>query len=424
MSPPRTTARKANGNRGMGQFTFKATASGGEMETGVIEARSRSEAYHRLLARQLRPVVIEPDGAAAAEKFGVEPAAVSRPISSNELLLFTEELAELLEAGLQLEPALKVIESRKEAGMLRPVAASLRQQVRDGVSFSSALRRCGGGFSELFCSMIAAGEAAGALPSILRRQADYLNVVIDLRRRISAALIYPSIVFSAGMVLLFIFMTFLLPQLTLLLSKTGQKLPFMTRLLIGTSEFFGKYWWLVGLGLAAIALAFWAWRRTAEGRMTWDRVKLGIPIIGGIVTCKFLAEFCQTLATLALNGVTLLNGLALFQRATGNVYLKSLLARVVDRVGEGAALSSTLRNMPFFPGVLCDIVTVGEQSGDLAAALQRGAKRYDREFAGKIQKLTALIQPLTILVVALFVGLVAYSMITGILTSVSGLRSR
>jgi len=410
----------------MGSFAFKATTAGGGLENGVIEARSKAEAYQRLVSRRLRPVLIEPqDGATARETSASvsEPAAFKGRVSSNDLLLFTEELAELLESGLQLEPALRIIESRKEAAVLRQVSATLRQQVRDGSSFSAALRRCGG-FSELFCSMIAAGETAGALPSILRRQADYLNVMIDLRRKISAALIYPSIVFSAGIVLLLIFMTFLLPQLTMLLSKTGQKLPFMTRLMIAVSEFFGHYWWLVGLGLIGLALAFWAWWRTPEGRMTWDRIALNIPIVGGIVSCKFIAEFCQTLATLALNGVTLLNGLTLFQRATGNVYLRDLLGRLIERVGEGAPLSSSLRNLPFFPGMLCDIITVGEQSGDLAGALQRGARRYDREFAAKIQKLTALIQPLTILVVALFVGLVAYSMITGILTSVSGLRSR
>lgn len=408
----------------MASFSFKATSAGGGLETGVIEARSRAEAYQRILARRLRPVSIESDGAATAAAPEDAVATVPRAVTSAELLFFTEELTELLESGLQLEPALKVIESGRHMGILRAVAASLRQQVRNGASFSSALRRCGAGFSELFCSMIAAGEAAGALPSILRRQADYLTVVIDLRRRVSAALIYPSIVFAAGIVLLFIFMTFLLPQLTLLLSKSGQSLPFMTRLLIGTSEFLGAYWWLLGLGTGGTALAFGAWRRTPEGRLTWDRVKLQVPLIGGIVTCKFLAEFCQTMATLVLNGVTLLNGLALFQRATDNVYLKGLFDRLIERVGEGAPLSSALRNIPFFPDMLCDIITVGEQSGDLAGALQRGAKRYDREFAGKVQKLTAFIQPLTILVVALFVGVVAYSMITGILTSVSGLRSR
>jgi type II secretory pathway component PulF len=410
----------------MGNFAFRATSPGGALENGVVEARSKAEAYQRLVARQLRPVSIEPQGGGRggnSADAAAEAASFKGRIFSNDLLLFTEEMAELLESGLQLEPALKVIESRKEAAILRQVAATLRQRVRDGSSFSGALRHSGG-FSELFCSMIAAGETAGALPSILRRQADYLNVVIDLRRKISAALIYPSIVFSAGIVLLFIFMMFLLPQLTMLLSKTGQKLPLMTRLLIGVSDFFGHYWWLVGLILAGSLAAFLTWRRTAEGRASWDKFVLHIPLLGGIVTCKFLAEFCQTLATLALNGVTLLNGLMLFQRATANVYLRSLLNRLVERVGEGATLSSSLRNLPFFPGVLCDIVTVGEQSGDLAGALQRGAKRYDKEFAAKIQKVTTLIQPLTILVVALFVGLVAYSMITGILTSVSGLRSR
>jgi len=411
----------------MGSFVFKATAAGGMMEDGEIEARSKAEAYQRLVSRQLRPISIRPrDGQETATD--AADAKLSREglparVSSGDLLLFTEELAELLESGLQLEPALKVIESRKEAGVLRPVSTYLRQQVRDGSSFSAALRSCGG-FPELFSSMIAAGETAGALPSILRRQTDYLNMVIELRRKISAALIYPSIVFSAGIVLLFIFMTFLLPQLTLLLSKTGKKLPLMTRLLIGTSEFFGHYWWLVGLVIAVMAVAFWSWRRTPEGRATWDRVVLHIPILGAIISCKFMAEFCQTLATLAANGVTLLNGLLLFQRATANVYLHGLLTRLTEKVGEGVSLSAALRSLPFFPGVLCDIVTVGEQSGDLAGALQRGARRYDREFAAKIQKLTLLIQPLTILIVALFVGLVAYSMITGILTSVSGLRTR
>lgn len=411
----------------MANFTFRATATGGGLEHGVIEARTKAEAYSRLVARRLRPVFIQSENDSAGQEQAssaeLQSAQFKGRISSNDLLLFTEELAELLESGLQLEPALKIIETRKEATILRQVSATLRQQVRDGISFSAALRRCSG-FSELFCSMIAAGEAAGALPCILRRQADYLNVVIDLRRRISAALIYPSIVFSAGIVLLLIFMMFLLPQLTMLLSKTGQKLPLMTRLMIGTSEFLGQYWWLVGIMLGVSGFLFWAWKRTPAGRMTWDRVKLGIPIIGGVISCKFFAEFCQTLSTLSLNGVTLLNGMALFQRATPNVYLKGLLAKIVERIGEGATLSSSLRNQPFFPGVLCDIITVGEQSGDLAAALQRGAKRYDKEFALKIQKLTTLIQPLTILIVALFVGLVAYSMISGILTSVSGLRSR
>ena len=405
----------------MTEFAYKAMSAAGQIEAGTQSGRSKAEVYQKLLSRHLRPISIE----AAGEASSGEPIAIkARPVSSAQLLLFTEELAELLESGLQLEPALRVIESRKEVGNLQGVAASLRQQVREGVSFSAALRHSGGGFSELFCSMIAAGEAAGAQPRILRRQAEYLAMIGDLRRRIAAALIYPSIVFTAGIVLLIVFMTFLLPQLTTLLSKTGQQLPFMTRVMIGTSEFFGHYWWLVLLVVAFLLALFFAWRKTPSGHFAWDRVKLRIPVVGAVLSHQFIAEFCQTLATLTLNGVTLLNALVLFQKATGNLYLKMLLGQLVERVGEGAGLAASLRKAPFFPSVLGDIVTVGEQSGDLAGALQRGAKRYDREFGAKIEKLTALIQPLTILIVALFVGLVAYSMITGILSSVSGLRTR
>jgi type II secretory pathway component PulF len=238
------------------------------------------------------------------------------------------------------------------------------------------------------------------------------------------ALVYPSIVFSAGIVLLIIFMTVLLPQLTQLLKRTEQKLPLATQVLIGTSEFVGHYWWAIILFLAAVGAAFHFWTRSPEGRMTWARVSLQIPLLGKVLRGRFYAEFSQTIATLVSNGVTLLNALTLFERATSNVYIRRILVRLADRVGEGSSLSSAMRAVTFFPPELIDMITVGEQTGNLAGSLERSAKRYDREFSNHIAQVTNLIQPITILVVALFVGLVAYSMITGILTSVSGLKSR
>ncbi len=415
----------------MASFQFRATTAAGAVESGLVDARSKAEAYNVILGRKLRPVSIvaaDVAGSAVTAAGAAKPAADAvgpvRRLAAKDVLLFTEELSELLEAGLQLEPALKVIEGRKERSPLKAIAAKLRQQVRDGVSFSNALRSCGDSFSDLFCSMVAAGETAGALPKILRRQAEYFAIMTDLRKRITMALVYPSIVFTAGIVLLIIFMTVLLPQLTVLLSKTGKELPVMTKMLVGLSAFFGAYWWAVLLVLGGIVAGFVAWKRTPEGRMKWDRVKLDLPLVGPVLRVQFLAEFSQTLSTLVSNGVILLNALALLQRATANVYIKELLGRLVDRVGEGTSLSSALRNVPFFPAVLIDIMNVGEQTGDLAGALQRSAKRYDKEFTNKIAHMTTLIQPLTILVVAIFVGLVAYSMITGILSSVSNLRAR
>jgi type II secretory pathway component PulF len=414
----------------MEQFRFKAANASGALETGTLAARSKAEAYDTLRSRKLRPVSIEPEKSAPGATKGMgstggasSPAGPVNTLAGPQLLLFTEELSELLDSGLQLEPALRVIENRKEKSALQPVAAFLRQQVRDGVSFSNALRSCGRCFSELFCSMVAAGEAAGALPKILRRQAEYFAIIADLRRRVTMALLYPSIVFTAGIALMVVFMTVLLPQLTDLLKKNDQELPLVTRLLIGTSEFFGHWWWALLLLAAALAAAFVAWYRTPEGRLTWDRVSLRIPLVGDVLRGRFYAEFSQTLATLVSNGVTLLNGITLLERATSNVHIRRILARLNDRVGEGSSLSGSMRALEFFPPEIIDMVTVGEQTGDLASALERSAKRYDREFSIRIAQVTSLIQPVTILFVALFVGTVAYSMITGILTTVSSLRT-
>lgn len=406
----------------MPTFLYTAITAAGAGSSGEIDARTRGEAYKKLVDQQLRPVRIESRGTSPAEPSVAAKSSVRLNLARQ--LQFAEELAELLESGLQLEPALRVIETREEKSPLKAVAASLRQQVREGKSLSAALRDCGGGFSELYVNMAAAGEASGALGSILRRQAEYTAVILDLRKRMITALIYPSIVFGAGVLLLLIFMMFLLPQLTSLLTRTGQQLPLVTRLLIGISGFFIHYWWAILLVIGVLVLSHRLWVRTPAGRAAWDRIKLRLPLVGAILRLRFLAQFLQTLSTLVANGVVLLNALLLVRNATGNTYIRSILDALVLQVGEGASFSRSMKKYSFFPSVLIDIVGVGEQTGKIGIALQRGAAKYDKEFGAAIQRLTILIQPITILMVALFVGLVAYSMITGILTTVSGLRMR
>jgi type II secretory pathway component PulF len=409
----------------MPAFAYSAMDSSGAISRGEVEAKTRAEAYRKLVERKLRPVEITQPGDPATKTEATRSGQIKRSrLNPKRLLQFTEELADLLDAGLQLENALRVIETREEASPIKSVAAYVRQRIREGKSFSAALRECPESFSELYVNMVAAGEAAGALENILRRQAHYTAVVIDLQKRVTMALIYPSIVFAAGILLMSIFMLFLLPQLTSLLSKTGKQLPFVTRALIAVSEFMAHYWWALLLGFGAIFLAHKLWVGTPSGRATWDRIILRIPLIGPVLKQRFLAQFLQTLATLVSNGVVLLNALTLVRNATANTYIKAIIQEVALQVGEGAALSRCMRKSGFFPPVLLDIVGVGEQTGKLGPALQRGAERYDKEFNSQIEKMTMLIQPATIVVVALFVGIVAYSMITGILTTVSGLRMR
>jgi type II secretory pathway component PulF len=421
-------------------FSFKAQDATGRSESGRIEALSGSDAYRKLRERGLQPskVVEEAEATSSSKKSffgssspsavkakaGEVPSAENLPkLTTPQLLFFTEELAELLDAGLQLEGALKVIEQRQEKSPVKVVAAHLRQLVREGVGFSKALRSCGKSFDPLYCNLVAAGEAGGVLPQILKRQCAHLEMVGELGKKVTSALVYPAIVFSSAILLMFIFLTFLVPQLSVLLGKSGQKLPVITQALITTSLFCAHWWWAIAAFIGAVIMGLRMAVATPAGRAWWHRAQLEVPVVGPVLKARFYAEVMQNLSTLVSNGVTMLSAMDLMRAATGNVYLKGLLEKVGDMVREGSSLASAMRRTGFFPPVLLDILAVGEQTGDLAGSLARAAKRYDRELTSRIQHLTTLIQPAVILIVALFVGVVAYSMISGILSSVNALKA-
>jgi type II secretory pathway component PulF len=408
----------------MPDFNYKATAVDGVISSGVIASKTRSEAYRTLRSRGLNPISVgESTGKAVADQAVQDPSQLVK-LSTSQLLFFTEELAELLEAGLKLESALKVIEQRQEKSGIQPIAARLRQRVRDGFNFSAALQECNKTFDSLYCNLVAAGEASGALPQILKRQCAYLTLIEDLRRRVISSLLYPAIVFTSAIVLMFVFLTFLVPQLSVLLGKTGQKLPLITQLLISVSQFFAAWWWAVIALIGLVVLLVRAAVQTTAGRAWWHRSMLDLPVVGPVLRAKFYAEMLQTLSTLVSNGVALLQGLQLMINATSNVFLHGLLVQVSSMVGEGTSLANALRRVGFFPPVMMDILSVGEQTGDIGGALDRAARRFDRDLTSRIGHLTTLVQPAIILLVALFVGIVAYSMIAGILTSVSSLKAR
>ena len=405
-------------------FVYQALQSGGGKTSGEVEAASRQDAFTKLRQQNLQPFSLAPKGEEQAAAGAPASSPGENILNRQQVLLFTEELCELLEAGLKLDRALQVIEQRQDKSALRGVAASARQSLREGATFSAALKTASPSFSELYCNMVKAGEASGTVAKILKRQVEFLTMMGDLQRRVTSALIYPSVIFSAGIALLIIFMTFLLPQLTTLLGKTGQTLPLATRMLIAVSEFFGAYWWVIIIVLAASILGFRHYTSKAEGRAWWDRAKLQLPIFGPLLRMRFYAQFTQTLSTLLNNDVSLMQSMQLIRNATPNVYLQDLLEQVAGHVEDGAQLSRAIARVQFFPPTLIDIVQVGETTGDLGAALERSAKSYDKQLSVVIERVTALIQPMVILMVALFVGLVAYSMITGILQTVSGLPKR
>jgi type II secretory pathway component PulF len=411
----------------MTSFVYQAIRKDGARVKGELMARNKSDAFQQLDKQKLQPVSLVPasEAAAAAGKSAAAAAAVptgKQTLSRKQVVQFTEEMSDLLDAGLQLEPALQIMEGRQEASAIKTVCLILRQNVRQGQSFSNALRSVSDSFGDMYCNLASAGEISGALPKILRRQHAYLVMVEELRGRVVSALIYPAFLVLAGGALITLFMTKLVPQLKTLFSNAGSTMPLLTRMLIGFSEFLTSWWWLLLVLGVAFGMAFKAYTSQPAGRVWWDRVKLDLPLVGAVLSARFFTQFAQTLATLVTSGVPLLTGLRLMHKANTNTYVQDLLGRVVEMVSDGGALTRALRKVGFFPPMFIDIITVGEQTGDLGLALERAATRYDKELNVKIERLTAMIQPALIFVLAIVVGLVAYSIMSGIFQAVSGLR--
>ncbi|MDZ4787399.1 MAG: type II secretion system F family protein [Blastochloris sp.] len=414
----------------MPTFTYQALGTGGRKSSGEMEARSRNEVFHRLEQDGLQVVSLTQKDVDAGDLMqknlrGKESVSLGKAfLSRAQIIVFTEELSDLLEAGLQLEPALKAMEKRTELGGLKDVVTALREKVVKGTSFSTSIQSVSDSFGDLYCNLVTAGEISGSLPSILKRQAEYLKTLDDLQSRVIQSLIYPAFIIGAGILLMIVFMTTLIPQLTKLLSETGKSMPFMTRMLIGISDFATNYGLFVLVFVIIVSLIFWYFIEQPKGRIWWDEQKVKLPLIGGIIAARYYAQFSQTLANLVGNGIPLLNSLKLMQPTTPNLFFRKQLLRVVDVVGEGGSFSRALKGVGHFPPLFIDMVSVGEQTGDMGLALDKVARRYDLELSRRIQRLTALIQPVIIVVMALVVGAVAYAMISGIFETISGLRTK
>jgi type II secretory pathway component PulF len=406
-------------------YDYQAVTQSGERVNGELEAQSRSEAFRKLDKQRVQPLLLKEKNEASKgtkpQKKEAQAPIRNIRVSKGGVILFTEEMSDLLDAGLQLEPALKIMEDRKELSGIKHVASALRQHVREGSSLSNALRVVSPSFGPLYCNLVAAGELSGSLPVLLKRQATFLVAIDDLQKKVISALIYPSVIFVLGIGLIILFMTCLVPQLTTLIQKTGKELPLQTRILIDASSIFSNDWWAILAGIVAVVIGFQQTIKTERGRKWWHRTQLKLPLFGPVLNGRFLAQFSQTMSNLVGNGIPLLTGLRLMNNATSNAYLQGLMNKVIDMVGEGGSLSRALQRVGGFPPLFIDMIAVGEQTGDLAKALDKVGRRYDKELNIRIQRLTALVPPVVILIMAVMVGLIASSIINGIFDATSGL---
>ena len=421
-------------------FAYKALSASGAVTTGEIDAADRPEALRVLDKKGLQPVNLkETTSAVPARKTKAKTEVTDRSkgkadskeapipdgpikLKRQEVVLFTEELSDMLGAGLQLEPALKSMENRQELGNLKAVSFKIRQIVRDGVNFSVALKKVSPSFGPLYCSLAAAGEASGALDDILKRQAHYLKTLAELQARLILAMIYPAFLIVAGIAVSIVFVTTLIPQLTALIESSGGKIPLGAAILIGISEFLSKWWLVMVLTLIAAFIFFKAWKDNDANKPAWDRIKLRLPLVGPVITSRFYVQFLETMANLVGNGLPLLRALELSRDATQNRSLRTELDQVIAQVGDGRSFSKALIRNGAFPPLLIDMISVGEQTGKIDQSLRRAAERYDKELDKDLQRIMALVMPTVLIIMAGLIGTMAYLMITSIFQTISNIN--
>jgi type II secretory pathway component PulF len=412
----------------MPQFAYRARDAQGSLVEGVLDCPDRAFAIRQIELQKCIPVRIDLVGpeAKTAQRDGAAPTppTQSLKIPHGQLLVFTEQLAHLLQAGMTLDEGLSVLEKRLKQPRVQQMTHTLHQALVDGRSFSQALSELPRIFPPLYVNLVAAGEASGALPQILLRIVKSLMQAKELRDRVQQALIYPAFLALAGAALITIFITFMVPQLTGFMAQTGGALPLPTRILLHIHHAITGYWWVgVLLGISSV-IGFRALVRTDEGRIGWDRFRLMIPGYGRVIRHRYYAQFSRTLGTLIENGIPLLRALDLVTEIAGNRFLEQKLGEVRKAVIDGATLSAALQAQKLFPDLFTDMMAVGEQTGHFAETMQAIADVYERELDRTVGLISQLIPPVIIVVIAALVGLVVFSILSAVFEMTHSLQFR
>lgn len=407
------------------EFQYVAVDAAGKKSEGSIEFGSRSEAMRHLQSQGLRPVSIK-EGSAGKKKVKVEEKS-DEPITlkNKDIIAFTEELSELLEAGLPLEPALASMEERDESGVLKEASARLRRWVTEGEMMYQALPRVSPQFDQLYCNLVKAGEASGSLQTILKQHGTYLKEQMELRARLSQALIYPSFLVLACIIVTLVFIFYLLPQITSLLDgMPGSEMPIGVVLATGLGDFLSGNWVLLLVLIVLAIIGGKLWLQPEENKAKWDEAQLKLPVIGNVIQYGIYVQWLQTLSNLLSNGVPLVQGLQLTSETVTNRFFRDKLHTITEEVGDGYRLTRCMRKTEMFPPNMVDLIGVGESTGKLSRALGRAAEYYDKRLSILIKSVLGLISPVILLAMAALVALLSYTMIQAIYETISNLSPK
>ena len=378
---------------------------------GRVERLTRAARDERLLRDELEREGLHvfgieraaglPSARALASSLGL---ARRRKISLKTLLVFNQELAALLKAGLPLLQGHNLMLERLKDPVFREGLAEVRDRVKSGVELSDAFAEFGDLFPPLFASTLKAGERTGELEQVIRRFIRYLRLVLEARKRVYSALVYPAVLVGLSITMLFVMGVFVVPRFTIFYDAMDLELPLLTRIVVGVSVFTRDNLLLIGVGLLVASVLWSRWKRTEAGRLAVDAARLRVPFLGPVLHRFAVSEFSRSLATLLSGGLPLVPALEISARAVGNAWIRAKVEPTVQKVREGQAFHATLEATGVFEEFAVDMVKVGEATGALDQMLSSVSDFLDEEVETRMQRILSLIEPLMLIVMGALVA--------------------
>jgi general secretion pathway protein F len=391
-------------------YEYRGLSAEGRKVKGIIDAPSPRMARTKLRSLRIFPVDVREE--ISKHEVIEEPLAkLFVRVRPQDVSIITRQLATLLEAGTPLVSALDAIIEQTDNHALKKIIAQVREEIKEGRSFADALDEHRKVFSDLYVNMIRAGEESGALEGVLLRLADFTENQMLLKNRIRAALAYPLLMTVIGAGVMIFLLTFVIPTVTQVFEEMGQTLPLPTRILMAVSNLFQGYWWVIIIGCFLIIVGIRRYLQTPKGALSWDRVKLRLPLFGGIILRGAVARFARTLATLLQGGLPILNSLDIVKTVVNNQLLAQAIEETKTEVREGEGIAPSLRRSGLFPAIVTHMIATGEGSGNLEEMLAKVADAYEAEVQTKVTALTSILEPIIILAMGVVVGFIVISIL-------------
>ncbi len=432
----------------MPRFTYIALDARGQESTGLVEAASSNDAIGQLRQAGYFPTNVAEEGRAIASRDGKAPknaktavarAAAPSPtkkkgivlfekktVKPRVLMIFTRQLATLIDAGLPLLRALTVLAKQERDKVLKATIGNLSEAVQGGNTFSEGLSHHPKIFNDLYVNMVRAGEVGGVLELVLTRLAEFQEKAQKIKNKVLAAMVYPIIVLVLAMAIMGFLLVFIVPKFEQIFKDMlGDKpLPAITVFVITLSNYVKNHWGMILFGIALVVVGTKVLGRTAGGRAVIDRMKLRAPLVGDLNRKTAISRFSRTLGTLVTSGVPILQALNITRETAGNSVIANAITQVHDSVKEGESIVLPLEASRAFPPMVISMIDVGEETGQLPEMLLKIAEVYDDEVDNSVAGLTSMLEPIMIVFLALIVGTIVIALFMPLISIISGLQSQ